>query len=160
MSPLNPEVIERVYKATGKYIRDGYGQTETTLMVGNFPGMRIKPGSMGKPAPGYDVVLVDEDGNPVGTNKDGHITVKTSPRPIGLMVGYDDKNKNKEVFRLGLYFTGDVAFMDEEGYLYFVGRADDVFKSSDYRISPFELESDLLKHPAVAEAAWSQAQTQ
>lgn len=112
--PLNPEVIERVYKATGKYIRDGYGQTETTLMVGNFPGMRIKPGSMGKPAPGYDVVLVDEDGNPVGTNKDGHITVKTSPRPIGLMVGYDDKNKNKEVFRLGLYFTGDVAFMDEE----------------------------------------------
>ncbi|MGC8606802.1 MAG: acyl-CoA synthetase [Vulcanisaeta sp.] len=151
--PLNPEVIERVYKATGKYIRDGYGQTETTLMVGNFPGMKIKLGSMGKPAPGYDIVLVDEDGNPVSVNKDGHITVRTSPRPIGLMIGYDDENKNKEVFRLGLYFTGDVAFMDEEGYLYFVGRADDVFKSSDYRISPFELESDLLKHPAVAEAA-------
>ncbi|MFP3216172.1 MAG: acyl--CoA ligase [Vulcanisaeta sp.] len=151
--PLNPEVIERVYKATGKYIRDGYGQTETTLMVGNFPGMRIKPGSMGKPAPGYEVMLVDEDGNPVGTNRDGHIVVKTSPRPMGLMVGYDDENKNREVFRLGLYFTGDVAFMDDEGYLYFVGRADDVFKSSDYRISPFELESDLLKHPAIAEAA-------
>ena len=151
--PLNPEVIERVYKATGKYIRDGYGQTETTLMVGNFPGMKIKPGSMGKPAPGYEIVLVDEDGNPVSVNKDGHITVRTSPRPLGLMVGYDDENKNKEVFRLGLYFTGDVAFMDDEGYLYFVGRADDVFKSSDYRISPFELESDLLKHPAVAEAA-------
>ncbi|MFB6470999.1 MAG: acyl-CoA synthetase [Vulcanisaeta sp. AZ3] len=151
--PLNPEVIERVYKTTGKHIRDGYGQTETTLMVGNFPGMKIKPGSMGKPAPGYDIVLVDEDGNPVSINKDGHITIRTSPRPVGLMVGYDDENKNKEVFRLGLYFTGDVAFMDDEGYLYFVGRADDVFKSSDYRIGPFELESDLLGHPAVAESA-------
>ncbi|WP_069807828.1 acyl-CoA synthetase [Vulcanisaeta thermophila] len=152
--PLNPEVIERVQRATGKVIRDGYGQTETTLMVGNFPGMKVKPGSMGKPAPGYEIVLVDEDGNPVGVNKDGHITVRTSPtRPLGLMVGYDDENKNREVFRLGLYFTGDVAFMDEEGYLYFVGRADDVFKSSDYRISPFELESELLRHPAIAEAA-------
>ncbi|MFP3044529.1 MAG: acyl--CoA ligase [Thermocladium sp.] len=152
--PLNPEVIERVRKSTGVTIRDGYGQTETTLLVGNFPGMKVKPGSMGKPAPGYDIVLVDEDGSPVKVGVDGHITVKMEPRPLGVMQGYyDDPKKNEEVFRLGLYWTGDVASMDEEGYLFFVGRADDVFKSSDYRISPFEVESELLKHPAVAESA-------
>ncbi|GGP19180.1 AMP-binding protein [Thermocladium modestius] len=152
--PLNPEVIERVRRGAGITIRDGYGQTETTLLIGNFPGMMVKPGSMGKPAPGYDIVLVDEDGAQARPGVDGHITVKMEPRPIGVMTGYHDDNKrNEEVFRLGLYWTGDVAFMDGDGYFFFVGRADDVFKSSDYRVSPFEVESELLKHPAVAESA-------
>ncbi|MEZ0289978.1 MAG: AMP-binding protein [Sulfolobales archaeon] len=152
--PLNPEVIERVHKFTRVIIRDGYGQTETTLAIGNFPDMKIKPGSVGKPAPGYNIVLVDEEGDPVESGRDGHIAIRIEPtRPLGLMVGYDDENKNREVFRSGLYYTGDVAYMDEDGYIFFVGRADDVFKSSDYRISPFELESELLKHPAIAESA-------
>ncbi len=152
--PLNPKVIEKVREDMGVTVREGYGQTETTLLVGYFPGLGVKPGSMGKPAPGYEVILVDEDGNPVPPGTDGHIAVRIEPeRPLGLMLGYDDEEKNRKVFRGGLYWTGDVAMMDEEGYLHFVGRADDVFKSSDYRISPFEVESELLRHPAVAEAA-------
>lgn len=152
--PLNPKVIETVYKHVGVTIREGYGQTETTLQIGYFPGLEVKPGSMGKPAPGYDIVLVDPEGKPVPPGEDGQITIRIEPnRPLGLMKGYDNPEKNKAVFRLGLYWTGDVAMMDNNGYIYFIGRADDVFKSSDYRISPFEVESELIKHPAVAEVA-------
>ena len=152
--PLNPKVIEKVRGDVGVTIREGYGQTETTLQIGFFPGMQVKPGSMGKPAPGYDIVLVDPEGNPVPPGEDGQIAIRIEPeRPLGLMKGYDNPAKNQQVFRLGLYWTGDVATMDKEGYFYFVGRADDVFKSSDYRISPFEVESELIKHPAVAEVA-------
>ena len=152
--PLNPKVIETVKEKTGVTIREGYGQTETTLQIGYFPGLEVKPGSMGKPAPGYDIVLVDPEGNPVPVGEDGQIAIRIEPeRPLGLMKGYDDPEKNRSVFRQGLYWTGDVAMMDQDGYLYFVGRADDVFKSSDYRISPFEVESELIKHPAVAEVA-------
>ncbi|MCE4600942.1 MAG: AMP-binding protein [Desulfurococcales archaeon] len=152
--PLNPKVIETVKEKTGVTIREGYGQTETTLQIGYFPGLEVKPGSMGKPAPGYDIVLVDPEGNPVPVGEDGQIAIRIEPeRPLGLMKGYDDPEKNRSVFRQGLYWTGDVAMMDRDGYLYFVGRADDVFKSSDYRISPFEVESELIKHPAVAEVA-------
>ena len=152
--PLNPKVINKVKEEIGVTIREGYGQTETTLQIGFFPGMNVKPGSMGKPAPGYDIVLVDPDGNPVPTGEDGQIAIRIEPeKPLGLMKGYDNPIKNEQVFRNGLYWTGDVAMMDNEGYLYFIGRADDVFKSSDYRISPFEVESELIKHPAVAEVA-------
>ncbi len=152
--PLNPKVIETVREKTGVTVREGYGQTETTLQIGYFPGLEVKPGSMGKPAPGYDIVLVDPEGNPVPPGEDGQITIRIEPeKPLGLMKGYDDPVKNSIVFRKGLYWTGDVAMMDNDGYLYFIGRADDVFKSSDYRISPFEVESELIKHPAVAEVA-------
>ncbi len=152
--PLNPKVIETVREKTGVTVREGYGQTETTLQIGYFPGLEVKPGSMGKPAPGYDIVLVDWEGNPVPPGEDGQIAIRIEPeKPLGLMRGYDDPEKNAKVFRSGLYWTGDVATMDNEGYIYFIGRADDVFKSSDYRISPFEVESDLIKHPAVAEVA-------
>lgn len=152
--PLNPKVIDKVREEVGVTIREGYGQTETTLQVGFFPGMDVKSGSMGKPAPGYDIVLVDPDGKPVPIGEDGQIAIRIEPeRPLGLMKGYDNPLKNEQVFRNGLYWTGDVAMMDKEGYLYFIGRADDVFKSSDYRISPFEVESELIKHPAVAEVA-------
>jgi len=152
--PLNPKVIERVREGMGVTVREGYGQTETTLQIGYFPGLEVRPGSMGKPAPGYDIVLVDPGGNPVPPGVDGQIAIRIEPeRPLGLMLGYDDPEKNAMVFRGGLYWTGDVAVMDKDGYLYFVGRADDVFKSSDYRISPFEVESELIRHPAVAEVA-------
>ena len=152
--PLNPKVINKVKEDIGITVREGYGQTETTLQIGYFPGVEVKPGSMGKPAPGYEIVIADIDGKPVKPGYDGQIAIKIEPKkPLGLMKGYDSPEKNKEVFRLGLYWTGDVAYLGEDGYLYFVGRADDVFKSSDYRISPFEVESDLLKHPAIAEVA-------
>jgi acetyl-CoA synthetase len=152
--PLNPKVIEQVREETGVTIREGYGQTETTLQIGYFPGLEVKPGSMGKPAPGYDITLVDPEGKPVPPGEDGHIVIRVEPeRPLGLMKGYDNPEKNAQVFRLGYYWTGDVAMMDKDGFFYFVGRADDVFKSSDYRISPFEVESELIKHPAVAEVA-------
>ncbi len=152
--PLNPKVIEKVREDVGVTVREGYGQTETTLQIGYFPGLEVKPGSMGKPAPGYEILLVDPLGQPVPPGEDGQITIRIEPeRPLGLMKGYDDPEKNAKVFRLGLYWTGDVAMMDKDGYIYFIGRADDVFKSSDYRISPFEVESDLIKHPAVAEVA-------
>ena len=149
--PLNPEVIHQVERAWGLTIRDGYGQTETTAQVGNPPGQPVKAGSMGRPLPGYDVVLLDPDGSEVA---EGEISIKLDPRPIGLMAGYrDDPGKMEKALAEGFYRTGDVASRDEEGYLFFVGRADDVFKSSDYRISPFELESFLIEHEAVAEAA-------
>ncbi|MCE4615127.1 MAG: AMP-binding protein [Desulfurococcales archaeon] len=152
--PLNPKVINKVREDMDITVREGYGQTETTLQIGYFPGIEVKPGSMGKPAPGYHIVLTDVDGNPVQPGYDGQITIKIEPeKPYGLLRSYDSPEKNKEVFRQGLYWTGDVAYLGKDGYLYFVGRADDVFKSSDYRISPFEVESDLIKHPAVAEVA-------
>jgi acetyl-CoA synthetase len=149
--PLNPEVISQVEKAWGLTIRDGYGQTETTALVGNPPGQPVKAGSMGRPLPGYEVVLLDVDGNEV---EEGEIALRLKPRPLGLMVGYkDDPSKMAHAEAEGFYRTGDVASRDADGYLFFVGRADDVFKSSDYRISPFELESFLIEHEAVAEAA-------
>ncbi|HEX5486213.1 MAG TPA: AMP-binding protein [Limnobacter sp.] len=149
--PLNPEVIERVRQGWGLTIRDGYGQTETTAQIGNPPGQLMKSGSMGRPLPGYRVALVDHDGNPAD---EGEIGLLLDPRPMGLMQGYlGDANKNEQVMRHGVYRTGDVAQRDSDGYITYVGRADDVFKSSDYRISPFELESVAIEHPAVAEAA-------
>ncbi len=150
--PLNPEVIEQVERAWGKTVRDGYGQTETTAQIGNPPGARLKPGSMGRPLPGYTVTLLDPVTSEVGT--EGEICLDLSARPTALMVGYrDDQALTDEVMRGGYYHTGDVASRDEDGYVTYVGRSDDVFKASDYRISPFELESVLIEHPAVAEAA-------
>ncbi|WP_068803845.1 AMP-binding protein [Thauera phenolivorans] len=150
--PLNPEVIDQVQKAWGITIRDGFGQTETTAEIGNTPGQLLKPGSMGRPLPGYRIALLDADSNPV---TEGEISlVLGDSRPVGLMVGYaGDAAKTAEVMRDGHYRTGDVASIDEDGYITYVGRADDVFKASDYRISPFELESVLIEHPAVGEAA-------
>ncbi len=149
--PLNPEVIERVERAWGITIRDGYGQTETTAQVGNPPGLPVRPGSMGKPLPGYDVVLLDGEGEPAD---EGEVALRLAPRPVGLMDGYlDDEARTAEVMAGGYYRTGDEARRDADGYVTFVGRGDDVFKSSDYRISPFELESVLVEHPLVAEAA-------
>jgi acyl-CoA synthetase (AMP-forming)/AMP-acid ligase II len=141
--PLNPEVIDIVQRAWGITIRDGFGQTETTAQVGNPPGQKLKPGSMGRPLPGYDVRLLDVDGNPAD---EGEICLSLSPRPIALMLGYqDDDEKTSEAMRDGHYHTGDVASRDADGYITYVGRADDVFKASDYRISPFELESVLIE---------------
>ncbi len=150
--PLNPEVIEQVERSWGITVRDGYGQTETTLQVGNTPGQSVKPGSMGRPMPGYKIVLLD----PVTDQpaSEGEISILLADRPAGLMTGYrDDEERTADVMRNGHYHTGDVASVDEDGYLTYVGRADDVFKASDYRISPFELESVLIEHPAVAESA-------
>jgi acetyl-CoA synthetase len=150
--PLNPEVIEQVRKAWRITVRDGFGQTETTAQVGNTPGQPVKPGSMGRPLPGYPVVLVDPvTGEP---GRDGEICLDLSRRPLGLMTGYaGDTERDAEAMRGGYYHTGDVATCDDEGYITYVGRTDDVFKASDYRISPFELESVLIEHDAVAEAA-------
>ena len=149
--PLNPEVIEQVRAAWNITIRDGYGQTETTAQIGNPPGARLKPGSMGRPLPGYPIVLLDPDGKPAD---EGEICIDLSLRPLGLMTAYaDDPEKTAEVMRDGHYHTGDVGMRDADGYITYVGRADDVFKASGYRISPFELESVLIEHPAVAEAA-------
>jgi acetyl-CoA synthetase len=149
--PLNPEVIERVRHAWGITVRDGYGQTETTCQIGNPPGQPVRPGSMGRPLPGYRVALLDDDGREAD---EGEIALALEPRPLGLMAGYlDDESRASEAFRGSWYHTGDVARRDGDGYITYVGRADDVFKSSDYRISPFELESALVEHPSVAEAA-------
>ncbi|TVR84606.1 MAG: AMP-dependent synthetase [Rhodospirillales bacterium] len=149
--PLNPEIIDQVKRGWGLDLRDGYGQTETTAQIGNSPGQRLKPGSMGRPMPGYQVVLLDPDGKPAD---EGEISLVLDPRPVGLMVGYkDDPGMTARVMEGGFYRTGDVAMRDADGYLTYVGRSDDVFKASDYRISPFELESVLLEHEAVAEAA-------
>ncbi|MHC2370735.1 acetyl-CoA synthetase [Bradyrhizobium diazoefficiens] len=149
--PLNPEVIDQVQAAWGLTIRDGYGQTETTALAGNSPGQNIKVGSMGRPLPGYRVQVSDADGNPA---KEGEVTlVLGANRPAGLMQGYQGDDGKLSGAEGALYRSGDVVFEDEDGYLTFVGRSDDVFKSSDYRISPFELESVLLEHELVAEAA-------
>ena len=149
--PLNPEVIETVRKAWGITIRDGYGQTETTAQVGNPPGLPVRPGSMGMPLPGYDVVLLDSEGT---ESDEGELAIRLTPPPAGLMNGYlDDDHLTKIVMANDYYHTGDEARRDDAGYIHFIGRGDDVFKSSDYRISPFELESVLLEHDLVAEAA-------
>lgn len=150
--PLNAEVIERVRQAWGRTVRDGYGQSETTAQIGNPPGFPLRPGAMGVPLPGYHIALVDPRGG--GLASEGEICVDLSRRPVGVMTGYlDDPEKNAATFAGGYYHTGDIAYRDEAGYLTYVGRTDDVFKSYDHRISPFELESLLIEHEAVAEAA-------
>ena len=149
--PLNPEIIERVQAAWGLTLRDGYGQTETTAQIGNPPGQPLKPGSMGRPLPGFRITLVDADGAPAD---EGEVCLDLEPRPLGLMAAYEDSaDKTVAAMRDGRYHTGDVATRDADGYVTFVGRADDVFKASDYRISPFELESVLMEHESVAEVA-------
>ncbi len=149
--PLNAEVIDQVRNAWGLTIRDGFGQTETTCAIGNSPDQTLKVGSMGRPMPGYRVVLLNPEEQAA---EEGEVCLDLAVRPTGLMIGYaNDADKNAEVMRAGHYHTGDVAQRDAEGYITYVGRADDVFKASDYRISPFELESVLIEHPAVAEAA-------
>ncbi|WEH30571.1 AMP-binding protein [Streptomyces sp. AM 3-1-1] len=151
--PLNPEVIEHVRRSWGVTIRDGFGQTETSVAVANSPGQPLKPGSMGRPSPGFTIELLDPvTGAPGAT--EGEISLDLSARPVGLMRGYHgDQERTSAATAGGYYRTGDIGARDEDGYLTYVGRADDVFKASDYKISPFELESALLEHPAVAEAA-------
>ena len=152
---LNPEVYKKVYEATGLKMFEAYGQTEATVMVGNFPGMEPKPGSMGKPAPGYDVSVVRPDGSKCAPKEPGVIVVNLeNGRPFGLFTGYyHDEEKTKSVFSGNKYLTGDTAYYDEDGYIWFIGRNDDVIKSSGYRVSPFEIESILQQHPAVLECA-------
>jgi acetyl-CoA synthetase len=157
--PLNPEVIQQVQDGLGIVIRDGFGQTETTAQVGNTPGQEVLPGSMGRVLPGYDVILLDPATGQerLGDGAEGELCLRldgSGGRPVGLMAGYHgDADQSAESMRDGAYHTGDVASRDARGYITYVGRADDVFKASDYRISPFELESVLIEHPAVAEAA-------
>ncbi|MDN4051945.1 AMP-binding protein [Massilia sp. YIM B02763] len=149
--PLNPEVIEQVERAWGIRIRDGFGQSETSCQIGNPPGQRVKPGSMGRPLPGFAIALLDPDDRPA---EEGEIALALDAGPVGLMLGYEgDADKTADVMRAGHYHTGDTARVDADGYYFYVGRNDDVFKSSDYRISPFELESVLIEHPDVVEAA-------
>lgn len=148
--PLNPEVIEQVRKAWGLTIRDGYGQTETTAQIGNPPGQELRVGSMGRPLPGYHIRLLDTDDQDA---KEGAVCIALHPRPLPLMRGYQQDDGSFAGVAGDIYRTGDVASIDDDGYLTYVGRADDVFESSGYRISPFELESVLIEHPAVAESA-------
>ncbi len=153
--PLNPEIIEVWKKATGCTIRDGYGQTETVLLCGSFPCIEPKFGSMGKPTPGIDLQVVDEEGQILPPNTEGDIAVRVKPeRPVGLFKEYwKEPDRTASCFRNGWYLTGDRAYVDEDGYFWFVGRADDVILTSGYRIGPFEVESALIEHPAVAESA-------
>ena len=159
--PLNPEVIEQVRAAWGITVRDGYGQTETTAQLGNTPSQPVKPGSMGRPLPGYRIVLADPvTGERIpddAAGREGEICLDlggpAADRPVGLMKRYLDEAQDRAVMRDGLYHTGDVAYRDEDGYITYIGRTDDVFKASDYRISPFEVESVLIEHAAVVEAA-------
>ena len=151
--PLNPEVIEKVGRAWGVTIRDGFGQTETAVQVANTPGQRLKAGSMGRPSPGFKVELLDPVTGAPGVDE-GEIALDLSAAPVGLMTGYHgDPERTAKAMAGGYYRTGDIGSRDEDGYITYVGRADDVFKASDYKISPFELESALLEHEAVAEAA-------
>ncbi|MEA1995961.1 MAG: AMP-binding protein [Campylobacterota bacterium] len=153
--PLNPEVIKIWKEATGLSIYDGYGQTESVVAVANYPCMAVKYGSMGKPLPGYDIHIIDDDGNEMPVGEPGHIAIKVKPDyPIGLFKEYwKDRESTEEVFRGDWYFTGDKAYKDNDGYFWFYSRADDVIISSGYRIGPFEVESALQSHPAVAESA-------
>jgi len=152
---LNDSVFEAWQSALGLPIYEGYGQTETTLQIGTFPFMQPKPGSIGKPAPGWDIVLLDEQGQEVAQGEEGEICVRLNEkRPLGLFCGYlQDPEKTAQVFQGGVYHTGDKAWQDEDGYFWFLGRVDDLIKSSGYRIGPFEVESALITHPAVVEAA-------
>lgn len=153
--PLNPSVYERWLEYTGNKIYDGYGQTETVNIIATTKDMEVKPGSMGKPAFGFEVDILDDDGNPLGIGEIGHIALKVKPnRPIGFFKGYyKDEEATKNSIHGDWYFTGDKAHKDKDGYFWFVGRADDVIKTSGYRVGPFEVESALQSHPAVAENA-------
>jgi acyl-coenzyme A synthetase/AMP-(fatty) acid ligase len=153
--PLNPEVIKVWNEATGKTIHEGYGQTESTVLVANYPFMKVKPGSMGKPVPDLTIDILDEDFKPVRTGDVGYICVKVDPaKPVGIFESYlEDPAENAKVFQHSWYNTGDKATKDEEGYFTFVGRGDDIIKASGYRIGPFEVESVIQEHPAVAENA-------
>lgn len=153
--PLNPEVYNQFLSMTGLKLMEGYGQTELTVTLATFPWMEPKPGSMGRPAPGYDIDLVDENGNSCEVGEEGQIVVRTDKRkPVGIFDGYyRDRALTTKVWHDDIYYTGDMAWRDEDGYYWFVGRADDVIKSSGYRIGPFEVESALLEHPAVLECA-------
>jgi acetyl-CoA synthetase len=153
--PLNPEVIARIEAAWGLTIRDGFGQTEVTASIANTPGQPVRAGSMGRALPGVPVVLVDPaSGDVVDGAGEGEICLDLAQRPLTLMTGYQgDEERNAEAMRDGYYHTGDVASRDDDGYITYIGRTDDVFKASDYKVSPFELESVLIEHPAVAEAA-------
>jgi acetyl-CoA synthetase len=153
--PLNPEVYKQFYDQTGIKLMEGYGQTECTVAVATYPWLEPKPGSMGKPTPGYDIEIVDEEGKLCEAGNEGEIIIHTNKsKPVGMFDGYyrDDKLTQK-VWSHGIYHTGDMAWYDEDGYYWFVGRADDVIKSSGYRIGPFEVESALMEHPAVLECA-------
>ncbi|MEG1614837.1 MAG: AMP-binding protein [Oscillospiraceae bacterium] len=152
---LSPDVFNKWYEATGIKLMEGFGQSETTVLIANLIGMTPKPGSMGKPVPHYDVHIVDEDGKSVPTGTTGEIVIRTEPEaPIGLFTGYyNDELKTNESWHDGFYHTGDTAWEDEDGYLWYVGRTDDVIKSSGYRIGPFEIESVLAEHDAVLECA-------
>ncbi len=153
--PLNPEVFRYFHEKTGLSLMEGYGQTECTVAVATYPWLKPKPGSMGKPTPGYDIDIVDETGNPCEIGNEGEIVIYTERRkPVGMFKGYyRDEELTKNVWSEGVYRTGDMAWCDEDGYFWFVGRADDIIKSSGYRIGPFEVESALIEHPAVLECA-------
>jgi acetyl-CoA synthetase len=157
--PLNPEVYNKWLKLTGLKLMEGYGQTEMTVAVGTYPWMEPKPGSMGKPSPGYHIEILNADGKPCEVGEEGEIALNTiKGTPVGLFDGYyRDERRTSSVWHDGYYYTGDMAWMDEEGYLWFVGRSDDVIKSSGYRIGPFEVESALITHPAVVECAITSA---
>ena len=153
--PLNPEVFKQFFDQTGIKLMEGYGQTECTVAVATYPWMNPKPGSMGMPTPGYNIEIVDEDCNPCEAGNEGEIVIHTNDsKPVGMFNGYyRDDQLTSTVWKDGLYRTGDMAWCDEDGYFWFVGRADDVIKSSGYRIGPFEVESALMEHPAVLECA-------
>ena len=153
--PLNPEVFRYFYEKTGLRLMEGYGQTECTVAVATYPWLKPKPGSMGKPTPGYDIDIVDETGSPCEIGNEGEIIIYTERRkPVGMFKGYyNDEELTKSTWSGGVYKTGDMAWRDEDGYFWFVGRADDIIKSSGYRIGPFEVESALIEHPAVLECA-------
>ena len=152
---LNPAVYDTFKQLTGLKLMEGFGQTETTVLLGNMPWMEPKPGSMGLPVPQYDIDLVDYDGRSVEAGEQGQIVIRIKDKmPVGLFKGYyKDKQRTRDAIKDGLYYTGDIAWKDEDGYYWFVGRADDVIKSSGYRIGPFEVESALMTHPAVVECA-------
>jgi acetyl-CoA synthetase/medium-chain acyl-CoA synthetase len=153
--PLNPEVIDTWRRTTGLTIRDGYGQTETVVLVANFPGLEVRPGSMGRPSPGFAIDVVGDDGVTLPPKQEGDIAVRVRPeRPVGMFQEYwQNAEATRGAFRGDWYITGDRAYRDEDGYFWFVGRSDDVIISAAYRIGPFEVESALVEHPAVAEAA-------
>lgn len=152
---LNPKVFETFYERTGIKLMEAYGQTETTVLIGTYPWMEPKPGSMGIPSPGFDVMLVKPDGTPCEDGEQGEIVIRVGDKPpVGLFKGYyRDEELTKSVWHDGFYHTGDIAWRDEDGFYWFVGRADDVIKSSGYRIGPFEVESAIMTHPAVVECA-------
>jgi acyl-coenzyme A synthetase/AMP-(fatty) acid ligase len=153
--PLNPEVIKIWHEQTGRTVYDGYGQTETVNVVANYRCLPVRPGSMGKPVPGFEVGIVDADGVPLAAGDEGHLAIRVRPeRPIGLFREYwRDEAATARAIRGDWYYTGDRAAVDDDGYFWFVGRGDDIIISAAYRIGPFEVESALIEHPAVAEAA-------